>query len=578
MQDHTGAHLIALVLKARGIERVFALCGGHIMPIWMALDAQGIEIVDVRDERASIYMAHAHAAVGGNFGVALVTAGPGVTNAMTGIANAHISRVPVLVLSGTPPRPQENRGALQDMSHVALVSSITRVARTVRHATALPRELDNAIAAALGVGCEPGPSFLDFPVDVQREMLPRNLFLVEQITGRPKPQSRAMDDALDAAAQLIKKSEKPVVISGRGALGYAQPLERFLQASAAGYLDTGETKGLIAESHPSYIGAVRGAAMQEADLVITVGRKLDFQLAYGAQAIFGNANFLRISDVAQELIDNRLGDVSVLGHVGFSLDALAQRLDSKLRTRSWLETMRAKHHERSNKLSQNLLTAPSDDQGRIHPNRLLGAIRQKMDPGAIIIADGGDFLSFSRIALPATTYLDPGPLGCIGLATPFAIGAAKAAPNREVIAVTGDGAFGFSAMEIDTAARHKVPIMIVVSNNGSWAIEVRDQLERFGKVVGTQLQAADYAAMARGFGLKAWRVENEEDIDDVLNAAFTALRSGHPVLIDVVTSPTAISSDSKTGLAWVPDWQALSSWDEAERKWLELPEKCTKSS
>jgi acetolactate synthase I/II/III large subunit len=568
MNNRTGADLIAATLKARGVQRVFALCGGHVMPIWMSLDAAGIEIIDVRDERSAVYMAHASAAVSGRFGVALVTAGPGVTNAMTGIANAHVSRVPVLVLSGTPPRPQENRGALQDMSHTALVQSITRVARTVRHAHALPRELDGAISAALGHGGEPGPVFLDFPVDVQREELPAVLFEVEQIEGRPKPRARAFDGDLDAAAAIIAAARKPVVISGRGANGAAQALVRFLTASGAGYLDTGETKGIVPESHPAHIGAMRGAAMTGADLVVTVGRKLDFQLAYGAPAVFGAARFLRLSDVAQELTDNRLGDAALLGDVATSLDALSDRLEGTTIERDWVRDLRERHLQRSAGLADMLASASSDAQGRLHPNRLLGEIRKRLAPDAVVIADGGDFLSFARVALSPATYLDPGPLGCIGLATPFAIGAAKAAPGRQVVAVTGDGAFGFSAMEIDTAVRHKVPMLIVVSNNGSWAIEVRDQMERFGKAVGTELQFADYAAMARAFGLKAWRIEGEDAIAPSLDAAFAALEEGQTVLIDAITSPEATSSDSKTGLAWVPDLQALAAWDDAERSWL----------
>lgn len=570
MTRNTAADLIAATLKARGVERVFALCGGHIMPIWMALDDAGIAIVDVRDERAAVYMAHAHAAVAGGFGVALVTAGPGVTNAMTGIANAHVSRMPVLVLSGTPPRPQENRGALQDMRHTAMVSSITRVARTVRHAHLLPHELDAAIAAALGHGGEPGPSFLDFPVDVQRDPLPEVLFKVEQIAGKRPPRTRAFDADLDAAAALIRGAEKPIVISGRGANRAGQALARFLTASGAGYLDTGETKGIVPDSHDAYIGAMRGAAMTQSDLVITVGRKLDFQLAYGTPAVFGGAKFLRLSDVAAELTDNRLGEVALLGELETSLEALSDRLQGYAPDRSWVRDLRKKHVQRSASLSEALASAPSDAQGRIHPNRLLGEIRKRLDPNAVAIADGGDILSFARLALSPATYLDPGPLGCIGLATPFAIAAAMAAPGRQVVAVTGDGAFGFSAMEIDTAVRHRVPVMIVVSNNGAWAIEVRDQKERFGKVVGTALQFADYAQMARSFGLKAWRIEGEDAIAPALDAAFAALAQGHAVLIDAVTSPEAISSDSKTGLAWVPDLQALAAWDTAERAWLEV--------
>lgn len=568
-ESMTGAELIAKVLKARGIDRVFALCGGHIMPIWMALDDAGIKIVDVRDERSAVLMAHAYAAVKGGFGVALVTAGPGVTNAMTGIANAHVSRLPVLVLSGLPPRPQENRGALQDMSHTALVASITRYARTVRHPHAVARELDTAIAAALGHTGEPGPSFIDFPVDALRETIPWTLCSGTHIQGVSKPRTRPLDADLDEVAARISQANRPLVISGRGANSAPTVLADFLTASGAAYLDTGETKGIVPEDHPSHVSAMRGRAMTEADLVITVGRKLDFQLAYGSEAVFGEARFIRISDVPHELFDNRLGDVALLGELSETLAALSKRLrPRKGEGRDWVVGLHEAHVDRTATLSVALLTAPSDESGRMHPNRLLGAVRKRVDPDAVVIADGGDFLSFARVALNPKTYLDPGPLGCIGVATPFAAGAALAANGRQVVAVTGDGAFGFTAIELDTLVRHQIPVMIVIGNNGSWGIEVRDQIERFGRDVGTRLQFANYAQIAEGFGMSSWRVESEAKLDETLDAAFAELTEGRPVLLDVLITPDARSSDSKSGLAEVPDYQALTSWDREERYWL----------
>jgi acetolactate synthase-1/2/3 large subunit len=203
----------------------------------------------------------------------------------------------------------------------------------------------------------------------------------------------------------------------------------------------------------------------------------------------------------------------------------------------------------------------------MHPNRLLAALRAAIPADAVVVADGGDFLSFARVGLPATTVLDPGPLGCIGIGTPFGIAAALACPGRTVVVATGDGAFGFNAMEIDTAARHKVPLLIVVANNGSWAIEVRDQLESHGKVVGTRLQFADHAAMALAFGLHGERVERVEDLEAAIGRALAALAQGKPALLDVLVTPEAASSDAKSGLAWVPDLQALGAWDTAEREW-----------
>ncbi|PON11216.1 acetolactate synthase, partial [Candidatus Entotheonella serta] len=185
LSKQSAAAVIARFLKLRGVQRVYALCGGHIMPIWMQLDAEGTRIIDVRDERAAVYMAHADAELSGGLGVAMVTAGPGVTNAMTGMANAHVARAPVLVLSGVPPRLQENRGALQDIVHTDLVRSITRYARTVRQPELVLQELDEAVSRALGQGGEPGPVYLDFPVDTLRSEIPSAMQLPEYFAPKP---------------------------------------------------------------------------------------------------------------------------------------------------------------------------------------------------------------------------------------------------------------------------------------------------------------------------------------------------------------------------------------------------------
>lgn len=563
--DDCGAALIARFLKERGVRRVYGLCGGHVMPIWMRLDAEGIEIVDVRDERAAVYMAHAQAQLQGGFGVALVTAGPGVTNAMTGIANAHVARVPVLVLSGVPPRPQENRGALQDMVHTDLVRSITRYARTVREPSLVLQELDEAVSRALGEGGEPGPVYLDFPVDTLRAPVPPAVQLAERFA--PRPPARGVPDAgaVAAAVDLLWSARRPLFISGRGALAAGPALTQLLERVHGAYLDTGESRGLVPDDHPSVVAAMRGAVMGQSDLVITVGRRLDFQLAYGSPSVFGPARFLRIADCAAELRDNRRGAVELLGDPGATLQALLAHAGDRRPAADpdWVRGLHASHLERSAKLAASLQHAPPGSDGRMHPNRVLGALREALPSDAIVVADGGDFLSFARVALPAATYLDPGSLGCIGIGTPFGVAAALACPGRTVVVATGDGAFGFNAMEIDTAVRHKAPLLVVVANNGSWAIEVRDQQETHGKVVGTRLQYADHAAMARAFGMHAERVERPED----LPAAIQRALANRPALLDVVVTPEAASSDAKSGLAWVPDLQALAAWDEAERRW-----------
>lgn len=565
LSTQSAAAVIARMLRASGVTRVFGLCGGHIMPIWMRLHAEGIQIIDVRDERAAVYMAHAHAELTGQLGVALVTAGPGVTNAMTGIANAHIARAPVLVLSGLPPCPQENRGALQDIVHTDLVRSITRYARTVRHPDLVPQELGEAIARTSGHGGEAGPVYLDFPADTLRADVSLAVQLPEYVSTREAPLAIPDQTSITAAVELLWGAKRPLIISGRGARGTADLLTALLDQTHAAYLDTGESRGLVADDHPSVVAAMRGAVMGQADLVITLGRRLDFQLAYGSPAVFGEARFLRIADCAAELRDNRRGAVELLGNTRAILSSMLQVAgDRKPATDpAWIENLHQQHQARSGKLAQSMHEAPAGSDGLMHPNRVLAALRDELPDNSIVVADGGDFLSFARVGLPASTYLDPGSLGCIGIGTPFGVAASLACPDRPVVVATGDGAFGFNAMEIDTAVRHQAPVMIVVANNGSWAIEVRDQQQGYGETVGTHLQFADHAKMANAFGMHAERVEKPEDLPGAIQRAM----ANRPALLDVLVTPEAVSSDAKSGLAWVPDLQALEAWHEAEVHW-----------
>ena len=568
IHEQSVAALIARYLKSQGVKRVYGLCGGHIMPVWMRLDAEGIRIVDVRDERAAVYMAHAEAELSGGLGVALVTAGPGVTNAITGIANAHVSRASVLVLSGLPPMPQENRGALQDIVHTEMVRGITRYARTVHNADLALQELDEAVSRALGQGGEPGPVYLDFPVDVVRSKVSIPMQMQERFTQRVPLKITPEISAIHAAVDLLWSAKRPLIISGRGARGAGKELCELLSLTGAAYLDTGESKGLVPESHSSVVAAMRGTVMQQADVVLTIGRRLDFQLAYGSPSVFGEAKFIRIADCAAELRDNRRGSVEILATGSLALQAMLDVAGKRLSAvdKTWVEGLRTKHLERSAKLVSSMREAAPGSDGLMHPNRVLSALRDALPEDAVVVADGGDFLSFARVGLPASTYLDPGSLGCIGVGTPFGVAASLVCTDKTVVVATGDGAFGFNAMELDTAARHKAPLLVVVANNGSWAIEVRDQLETHGKVVGTRLQFSDYAAMAKAFGLYAERVERAEDLADAIKRAM----ANRPALLDVLVTPEAVSSDAKSGLAWVPDLQPLAAWDEAERSWRSI--------
>ena len=344
-QDTTSvAAWIARALRERGVDRIFGLQGGHIQPIWDNAAREGIRIIDVRDERAAVHMAHAHAELTGSIGVAMVTAGPGVTNTVTSIANASLARAPVLLIGGCTSRPQANMGPLQDIPHVAIMQPVSRYARTARVPEQAIRELDEAIARAMGDVGEPGPSFIEFPTDVLRTPVPAPLVLDDWLhpkpPRRPAPEAARVTDAVEA----IRSARRPLVISGRGARNAGGPLLRFLDAADALYLDTQESRGLVPADHPAFVGAVRAAAMGQADLVITLGRKLDYQVAYGSPAVFPGARFLRIADNAGELVDNRRGDPEILAPVDLALEAITEALGNQAgeRDTDWLGGLRQK--------------------------------------------------------------------------------------------------------------------------------------------------------------------------------------------------------------------------------------------
>ncbi len=554
---------VAQFLKARGIDRIFGLQGGHIQPIWDHAARLGIRIVDVRHEVAAVHMAHAHAELTGGFGVAMVTAGPGVTNTVTAVANASLARIPLLVIGGCTSRPQANMGPLQDIPHVDIMKPVARHARTARVADQVIRELDEAVARAMGDGGEPGPVYIEIPTDVLRTHLPEHMVLKDWVSPKAPRTTLPNPSEIQEAAQALWSARRPVIVTGRGANLSSDALVGLLDKTGALYLDTQESRGLVPSTHPSFVGAMRGVVMQDADLVVTVGRRLDYQLGYGSPAVFPHARFVRISDTASELIDNRRGTPEILATPSIALAEIlkaGEMLGAPNLDRDWANTMRAKHAKRADTSAREIPQVGED--GKIHPMAIFDLLERVVDQDYIAIADGGDFLSFARVGLTASTYLDAGAFGCLGVGVPYATAASLAFPERQVICVTGDGAYGLNAMEIDTALRHGAKPVIIVSNNAAWNIERYDQSENYGgRVVGTTLRHSDYAGMATALGLHAERVEDPRD----LQAAIERAIAHAPAVVDVVTSQFAVSSDATKGLGFVPDYQPLTVWDDAER-------------
>jgi acetolactate synthase-1/2/3 large subunit len=558
----TVAELIAGYLAWRGVERVYGLCGGHIQPIWDELARLGVTIVDVRHECAAVYMAHAEAELTGRPAVAMVTAGPGLTNAVTGLANASTSRAPVLLLSGRPPRPQTGRGALQELPQRAIVAPLCRAALTADRAREVLPRLDEAMLAAAGWDAPPGPVYLDFPTDLLTEHLqPRDTADWVPAPARP-PEIPPSPAGLARARDLIAAARRPVVIAGREARAAGPELASLLADAGIPYLDSGESRGVLPPDHPSVVSAARGRAMREADLVITLDRNLNFQLAYGSSAAFSPAaRFLRVARHASQFADNRRGDVELQCSIRAFVAALAGGLTPVKLDEAWTTELRAAHLTATRKLAMRAQEIPPGADGFMHPYRLLHEVSRFLDPDAAVVADGGDILSFARVALSARTYLDCGALGCLGVGVPFANAAALLAPGRQVVAVIGDGAFGFTAMEIDTAVRHALAPVYVIANNQAWNIEKTDQLQRFGgRAVGVDLPGCRYDRLAESLGAAGRRVTDADELPEAL-----AWAGDHaPAVLDVLVTQDARSPDSLSGVAVVPPDQALTKWQLAE--------------
>jgi acetolactate synthase I/II/III large subunit len=563
----TVAGVVAEFLASRGVERVYGLCGGHILPIWDQAARLGLQVVDVRHECAAVYMAQAEAELRGRPGVALVTAGPGLTNAVTGVANASMSRSPVLIISGRVPRPQTGMGGLQDIPQAAVVVSLCRRVEVVsdRHHV-LPR-LDAVMDAALGADGPPGPAYIDFPTDLLRETLSGAELDRDWLQPRPRARRWPDPDDIAAAVAVLRDARRPLVIAGRGARRCGSDLLRFLDETGALYLDTAESRGVVPGNHPSSVPAMRGRAMREADTVVTLERRLDFQVAYGSRAVFApRARFVRIGPSREETAENRRGDAEVRADVEVAVASLlAAGCVPRDADRAWREEVVVANATRARKLAATMRSREPGADGRMHPYTLIAALNDVIDPDSVVVVDGGDILSFARVALVTPAYLDPGPLGCLGVGVPFAVSAALNLPGRPVFALIGDGSFGFTAMEIDTAVRTGARAVFVVANNEAWNIERHDQLQNYaGNLVGVELPGCRYDRLAQSLGAYGERVESADELPGALKRAIERA----PSVLDVLVTREAVSADFAGGLAGVPDRQALQAWDDAEERRL----------
>jgi len=524
--------LIALALKRAGTSHLFTLNGGHIWPILTGATEHGLRLVDVRHEQSAAFAAEGWAKVTRECGVAAVTAGPGVTNAVTALAQAQSGDSPMLVLGGRAPVARWGMGSLQEMDHVAVVKTLTKQAVTLES----PEDAFGCVLqiTRTALSRRTGPVFMDIPIDVffGAADLPE---ATEHLTPDPGPPPDP--DAVRRVAGLIRDAQRPAVIAG-GAVWWAHAedeLRRFVEAAHLPTSVNGMARGMLPPGHPLFFPRARGQALGQADLILVVGVPLDFRLNFGQSPVFADDAKIVYVDVDDHR-KHRPAEVSILGDVKAALAALAAAVDGTPERHEWLEQLRKAEAEARARDR----TMIESDSSPVHPARLIAEVNRVADPDAIIVGDGGDFVSFAGRLIERDKpglWVDPGPFGALGSGPAYAMAAKLAHPDRQVILLSGDGAFGFSAIEFDTLVRHKVPIVCVIGNNGIWALEKHPMQNLLGLSIAADLAPRTrYDQVVEALGGFGQLVDRPEQIRPALERAFKA---GVPACINVICDPDA---------------------------------------
>jgi acetolactate synthase-1/2/3 large subunit len=526
-----GGRLVAKRLKAHGVTKLFTLSGGHLFSIYDGCREEGIDLVDVRHESAAGFAAEGWAKVTRQPGVAALTAGPGVTNGMSAMASAQQNGSPMLVLGGRAPAMRWGQGSLQEIDHVPFVRPVTKLAATPATTAEIPTLIDEALRAA--VTPHSGPTFVDFPMDVVFQGAPDS----EEPAPLPDAADGAVPDVARAAA-LLRDAERPVIMAGTNLYwGHGeQALLALAQELGIPVFLNGLARGCVPADHELFFSRARSNGLKGADVALVIGVPMDFRLGFGQS--FGEETELIVVDRAEPLRDHpRAVAAELYGSIGGILDALRLEARGGSETSDWVASLRAAEDEkRAAERGES-----DDDRAPLHPMRLYRELGDVLDRNAIIVGDGGDFVSYAGRVVDSYEpgcWLDPGPFGCLGCGPGYALAAKIAHPDRQVVLLLGDGAFGFSAMEFDTLARHGVNVVGVMGNNGIWALEKHPMEFLYGYSVAADLRPGTrYDQLVAALGGHGELVERPTELRPALERAFSA---GLPALVNVLTDPTVV--------------------------------------
>ena len=533
MTDSANAgELITLALKHAGVSHLFTLNGGHIWPILTGATEHGIRIIDVRHEQSAAFAAEGWAKVTRQVGVAAVTAGPGVTNSASAIAQAQATDSPMFVIGGRAPNARWGMGSLQEMDHVAFVQTMTKKAATLGSAEEAYRLAAEFMRASLSG--RTGPVFMDVPLDVffgAADLPEATEHLTPDLGAAPDP------DLVQRAAQLIREAQRPSVIAG-GSVWWSHAegeLKDLVEGAHLPLSVNGMARGMLPPGHPLFFPRARGTALGEADLILVIGVPLDFRLNWGQPPVFPDDARLVFIDVDGHR-KHRSPAVAIYGDLKAALAALAAAVDGAPERTSWLEKLR--DADTASRARDQAMT--QSESSPVHPARLIAEVDRFADPDAIIVGDGGDFISFAGRLIERSKpglWIDPGPFGCLGSGPGYAMAAKLARPDKQVLLLSGDGAFGFSAMEFDTMVRHRIPVVCVIGNNGIWALEKHPMISMLGVSIAADLgRQTRYDKVVEALGGHGELVDRPDQIRPALERAFA---SGLPACVNVICDPHA---------------------------------------
>ena len=548
MADLTGGELVARVLAREGVGAIFTLCGGHILPIYDACLRHGIRIIDVRHEQAAAHAADAWARLTRGLGVAVVVPGPGVTDAVTGVANAHAARSPLLLIGGGSPLGLKGRGALQEMDQVSLLAPITKGAWAVPEPRLIPEFLARAIDLALSG--RPGPVFVEIAVDLLMSTVDEDDARVPPAGPRARPAPEG--ESIDRVASLLAGAERPAIVAGSGVYwdGAWESLARLAERAGLPVFTNGMGRGCLPHDHPMAFQLARGLALRDADVVLVLGTPLDFRLGYGQAPVFGEgAQVVMVDADGSDFGRNRTLAASIAADVCGTLEALDASVPARLasRTEGWRRRLRDK--EDADRMKQAALAA--SDRSPISHYRLAAELAAVMGERTCLVADGGDVVTCASKIVPLSRpaqWLDPGPLGVLGVGPPFAVAAKALHPEWDVLLLSGDGAFGLNGMELETAVRFGLPLVCVVGNDGGWGMIRSVQQTFYGRerTVATSLPFSRYDRLVEAMGGEGETIEEPRRLRPALERA---LASGRVACLNVILDPDAYRREGGGSLA-----------------------------